>query len=354
MSSIVRAAERLQSAAAIDFVTPGFHARGDFDTVLPWASSEAENKRFNKITLSSLALTVMFALLVSWQKLPDKPRAELEKLPPQLTKIITARKVVAPKPIPKPEPKVEKPKKEDKPIEKAKPVEKPKPVEKLKPVEKKAPPKVKIPTKVELAQKAKAKAQQSGLLAFQDDLASMRKDMNINNLAESDAIKGAGAAAKTQRKFIGKKVSGGSGGVDTSRLSSDIGSRGELVGRKTTEYVAPNEGLASLAAKQLVTEDTVLGSRSIESIRKVLDANKGAIYAIYRRALRQDPSLEGKVTVNMEIAPSGAVSAIKLVFSELESAELEKKLLSRIRLVNFGEQQVTQTVLDYSFNFLPF
>jgi hypothetical protein len=179
----------------------------------------------------------------------------------------------------------------------------------------------------------------------------MRNGMNINNLADTDAILGAGAAAKPQRKFIGKKVSGG---VDTSRLSSDIGSRGELAGRKTTEYVAPNEGLASLAAKQLVTEDTVLGSRSIESIRKVLDANKGAIYAIYRRALRQDPSLEGKVTVNLEISPNGAISVIKLVFSELESAELEKKLLSRIRLVNFGEQQVTQTVLDYSFNFLPF
>jgi outer membrane biosynthesis protein TonB len=346
MSSVVRAAERLQPAVAIDLIAPGFNPRGDFNSVLPWASSEAENKRFNKITLVSLVLTVMFALVVSWQELPNKPRSELEKLPLQLTKIITERQVVAAKPIPKPEPKpeveVEKPKKEDKPVEK-------KPVEKLKP-----PSKVKIPTKAELAQKAKAKAEQSGLLAFQDDLASMRNDMNINNLADTDAILGAGAAAKTQRKFIGKKVSGGSGGVDTSRLSSDIGSRGELAGRKTTEYVAPNEGLASLAAKQLVTEDTVLGSRSIESIRKVLDANKGAIYAIYRRALRQDPSLEGKVTVNLEISPNGAISVIKLVFSELESAELEKKLLSRIRLVNFGEQQVTQTVLDYSFNFLPF
>jgi outer membrane biosynthesis protein TonB len=328
-------------------------AETDFDSVLPWASSEAENKLFNKITLVALVLTVMFAVLVSWQELPEKPRAELEKLPPQLTKIIAPRKVIPPKPIPKPEPKpeakIDKPKKEDKP----KPPE-PKPVEVKKSVEKKAPPKVKIPTKAELAQKAKAKAQQSGLLAFQDDLASMRNDMNINNLADTDAIKGAGATGETQRKFIGKKVSGASGGVDTSRLSSDIGSRGELAGRKTTEYVAPNEGLASLAAKQLVTEDTVLGSRSTESIRKVLDANKGAIYSIYRRALRKDPSLEGKVTVNLQIAPSGTVSEIKLVFSELDDPALEKKLLSRIRLVNFGEQQVTQTILDYSFNFLPF
>jgi len=29
-------------------------------------------------------------------------------------------------------------------------------------------------------------------------------------------------------------------------------------------------------------------------------------------------------------------------------------LLARIKLINFGKQNVTQTLLDYSFNFLPF
>ncbi|MFT4939594.1 MAG: protein TonB [Paraglaciecola sp.] len=353
MSSVVRAAERLNSPQTAAVAPRSTQNQYRFVSVLPWASSDTENKLFNRITIVALVLTVLFAAVVKWQDLPEKPRAEIERVPPQLAKIIAPRKVQPPKPIPKPEPKPEPKVEKPKPVEpKPKPPE-PKPVEKKKPVVK-IPPKVKAPSQAELAQQAKAKAQQSGLLAFQDDLASMRSDMNINNLADTDTIKGAGAASETQRKFVGKKVSGSSGGVDTSKLSSDVGSRGELAGRKTTEYVAPNEGLASLAAKQLETEDTVLGSRDIESIRKVLDANKGAIYAIYRRALRKDPSLEGKVTVNLQIDPNGAVTDIKLVFSEFESPALEQKLLSRIRLVNFGPQQVTPTSLDYSFNFLPF
>jgi len=327
-----------------------------FITVLPWSSSELENKRFTTITAVVLCITLAFAAVVKWQELPERARADKEKVPPQLTRLMTPRKVEPPKPIPVPKPKpvVPEPK-----IEKPKPVP-PKPVEpkKTPPKEvKKVPPKpvkVKVPTQAEITEQAKTKAKQSGLLAFQDDLASMRDDASISNLADTDTIKGAGANNQTQRKFIGKKVAGNSGGVDTSRLTTNVGSKGELAGRKNTEYVAPSEGLASIAAKQTVTEDTILGSRETESIRKVLDANKGAIYAIYRKALRSDPSLQGKVTVKLSIEPNGTVSNIELVFSELDSKEVENKLLNRIKLINFGELNVSTTLLDYSFNFLPF
>lgn len=327
-------------------------AEDRFVTVLPWSSSDRENRTFSRISQAMLLFTVVFALIVRWQQLPEVPRAEKEKLPPQLTRIITPRKVEAPKPLP--EPKVIPDKKEEiKQVEKPLPpkeVEK-KPVVVKKPEEK---PTLKLPTKAELAKKAQDKARQSGLLALQDELASMRSEVNISNLANTEQIKGAGQAEQTQRAFVGKKVAGSSGGVDTSKLSSDIGSKGQLAGRKTTEYQAPNEGLASLAAKQLITDDEVVGNRDLESIRKVLDTNKGAIYSIYRRALRQDTSLQGKVTVNLVIEPDGSVSAIKLVSSELNMSDLEAKLLARIALVNFGEQKAVQTVLDYSFNFLPF
>lgn len=328
-----------------------------FITVLPWSSSELENKRFKTITAIVLVITLAFAAVVKWQELPERPRAEKEKVPAQLTRLMTPRKVEPPKPIPIPEPAA---------LEPVPPkVEEPKPVppklvepKKVEPKEeKKVPPKpvkVKVPTQAEITEQAKTKAKQSGLLAFRDDLASMRDNASLNNLADTDTIKGAGASNQTQRKFIGKKVAGNSGGVNTSNLTTNIGSRGELAGRKNTEYVAPSEGLASLAAKQIITEDSVVGSRETESIRKVLDANKGAIYAIYRKALRSDPSLQGKVTVKLSIEPSGAVSKVELVFSELDSEDVENKLLSRIKLVNFGEQNVTATILDYSFNFLPF
>jgi protein TonB len=327
--------------------------RQPFQSQLPWSSSDKENKLFSKITVAALVITIILALLVQWRELPEQTRQEKEKLPPQLTRIIEARKVEPPKPIEKPKPIPEVKKPETTPeVKKPEPV-KPKPVEKKKPLEVKKPV-PKPPTQAELAEKAREKAQQSGLLAFQDDIASMRSDMQINNQADTEMIQGAGQANQTQRKFVGKKVSGASGGLNTSNLTTDIGAKGELTGRKTTEFVAPNEGMASLAEKQLVTADEVVGSRDIESIRKVFGASKGAIYSVYRRALRQDPGLQGKVVVNLEIAPDGSVSNIKIVSSELDYPELENKLLARIRLVNFGAQNVTRTLLDYSFDFLPF
>jgi protein TonB len=331
-----------------------------FITVLPWSSSELENKRFKVITMVVLFFTLAFAAVVKWQELPERARADKEKVPAQLTRLMTPRKVEPAKPKPIPEPKaLPEPQPEAPKVETPKPVP-PKPVEPIKIPKKeveKAPPKpvkVKVPTQAEITEQAKTKAKQSGLLAFQDDLASMRDNTSLSNLADTDTIKGAGASNQTQRKFIGKKVAGNSGGVDTSNLTTNVGSKGELAGRKNTEYVAPSEGLASLAAKQLEIQGSVLGNRQTESIRKVLDANKGAIYAIYRKALRSDPSLQGKVTVKLSIDPNGGVSNVELVFSELNSEDVENKLLRRIKLIDFGDQNVTKTLLDYSFNFLPF
>jgi protein TonB len=322
-----------------------------FITVLPWSSSELENKRFKAITGVVLFITLLFAAVVKWQELPERTRAEKEKVPAQLTRLMTPRKVEPPKPVPEPKPQPVAPKPKPVPLKPIEPKKAPqKEVEKTPP----KPVKVKVPTQAELTEQAKNKAKQSGLLAFQDDLASMRDNANLNNLADTDTIKGAGANNQTQRKFVGKKIAGNSGGVNTSSLTTNIGSKGELAGRKNTEYAAPSEGLASLAVKQFETEDSVLGDRNIESIRKVLDANKGAIYAIYRKALRSDPSLEGKVTVKLNIEPNGGVSKVELVFSELDSNVVENKLLSRIKLINFGEQNVISTLLEYSFNFLPF
>ncbi len=79
-------------------------------------------------------------------------------------------------------------------------------------------------------------------------------------------------------------------------------------------------------------------SRSIEEIKLVFERNKGAIYAIYNRALREDPSLQGKVVVELKIAPSGEVVDVRVLSSELKASELESKLLARIKAVRLRRQ----------------
>ena len=86
-------------------------------------------------------------------------------------------------------------------------------------------------------------------------------------------------------------------------------------------------------------------SRSIEEIKLVFERNKGAIYAIYNRALREDPALQGKVVLELKIAPSGEVVDVRIVSSELKASELERKLLARIRQFDFGAKDVDVMVV---------
>jgi len=94
-------------------------------------------------------------------------------------------------------------------------------------------------------------------------------------------------------------------------------------------------------------------SRSIEEIKLVFERNKGAIYAIYNRALREDPSLQGKVVVKLTISPAGSVVDVRVESSELKTPELESKLLARIRQFDFGAKDVDQMVVTWPVDFLP-
>ncbi|MCK6428711.1 MAG: TonB family protein, partial [Burkholderiaceae bacterium] len=94
-------------------------------------------------------------------------------------------------------------------------------------------------------------------------------------------------------------------------------------------------------------------SRSIEEIKIVFERNKGAIYAIYNRALRDEPSLQGKVVLELKIAPSGQVTDLRIVSSELKSPELERKLLARIKSFDFGAKDVDLMTVTWPVDFLP-
>jgi protein TonB len=84
-----------------------------------------------------------------------------------------------------------------------------------------------------------------------------------------------------------------------------------------------------------------------------MDRNKGAIFAIYNRALRSKPLLRGKLTIEMVIAADGSITTAVLLASDLGDSELESRLLTRIRMITFSAAAVAATTLNYSFEFLP-
>lgn len=303
---------------------------------MPWSASEEEDRRFARFLKHGLIAFLLLGIVMALIPVPELTREQAERIPPQLAKVILEKKTL-PKPEPKPKPK---------PVKKKQP-------EKKAPEPKKPEPKPKIQekppaAKVELARK---KAANSGLMQMQDDLLAMRESVDIAEVSSGQLAAGAATSAKTvDRSLISDRSKTASGGVNTGKLSRDTGGR-SLAARETT--VVENtqaSGAAREAGRKARREKS---ARAEESIRSVMEANKSVIYAIYNRALRRDPTLQGKVTVQLVIEPNGSVSGIKLVSSELNSPNLERKLLARIRLINFGAANVDRATLNYSIDFLP-
>ncbi|MBB3060583.1 AgmX/PglI C-terminal domain-containing protein [Microbulbifer rhizosphaerae] len=303
------------------------------ETVLPWSASEEEDKRFVRFLKHGLIAFLLLGIVVALIPVPELTREQAERIPPQLAKVILEKKTL-PKPEPKPKPK---------PVEKKAPEPK-KPEPKPEPKIQEKPP----AAKVELARK---KAANSGLLQMQDDLLAMRESVDIAEVSSGQLAAGAATSAKTVgRSLISDRSKTASGGVNTGKLSRDTGGRA-LAARETTVVENTQASGAAREAGQKARREK--SARAEESIRSVMEANKSAIYAIYNRALRRDPTLQGKVTVQLVIESNGTVSAIKVVSSELNSPDLERKLLARIRLINFGAANVDRATLNYSIDFLP-
>src|SRR5258707_9298 len=94
-------------------------------------------------------------------------------------------------------------------------------------------------------------------------------------------------------------------------------------------------------------------SRSADEIALVFTKNKGAIDAMYARALRDSPALQGKVVLELTISPSGDITAARIVSSELNDKEFESKLLARIRLFKFEATEVATLTATKPIDFFP-
>lgn len=311
----------------------------EFD--LPWVNQRSDRKRFIRFLALFLAVTVFLGGVIPLLELPEIERSQLEELPPALAQIKLEKpeiKIPPPPPPPKVEEKVE-PK-----VEKEVPKEAP-----VKPVEKKIEP-VK-PTVSDAREKAKV----SGLLAFQDAFADMRDAVDVSSLTDTAAIQqGSGESASIDRSLLTAKSGTRSAGVNVAAMSRETGGVA-LSGRETTRVEAPEgaRGVGREKKKKIAQNTGEPRERSIEEVRRVFDTNKGAIFAIYNRALRKNPGLQGKVVLELTIAASGRVLDCKVLESEITDEAVVAKIVNRVRLFDFGSRSVRQTRINYPVHFLP-
>ena len=63
--------------------------------------------------------------------------------------------------------------------------------------------------------------------------------------------------------------------------------------------------------------------------------------------------MSGKVVFEITIDPSGGVTNVKIVSSELNSPPLEKRLITLFKTFNFGAKEVETMVVTFPVDFLP-
>src|ERR1700733_695415 len=278
---------------------------------LPWSPSEEMERRFRTILRN---LAIVFAIIAIL--MPFLPRHKIvvntESLPERVVQLVMEPPPPPPPPPPKPE----------KPLEKAPVVPKP------------------VDPRVKAAKTAQVFDQ---LAALRDvDLDKFQKDQQKTT--------DPGDVSVVSRNIISSKVGGTSGGINAPTSSGLAAGSGSLRGIYTTQVKDPNMGASGQATR---SGGSGRPSRSADEIALVFTKNKGAIDAMYARALRDNPALQGKVVIELTIAPSGDITAAHVVSSELHDPEFESKLLARIKLFKFEAKDVATLTATKPIDFFP-
>lgn len=304
--------------------------------IMPWSRSDEDRKRQRKVLLCSLAVMVIVGLVPGiWELPPPDPNREIE-VPERLARMV--KKKVAPEPVKK----REQPKKEEK-EDASRVAEKPKPEE---------------------VQKARTKAKTKGVLAHSDMFSDLTEDAVLSNLGADARISGSqskGAAqssgAKGSRALITASTSA-SGGVaavaSVSRGGVGSGSGSAIAGSGVSVGSVKSDVAASVSKSSRPVSKGAGPSRTDEEIQIVFDRHKSALYRIYNRQLRNDPSLRGKMVLELVIEPDGSVSSCRVKSTDMDSPALSSGIVSRVKLFNFGAKEgVPTTKILYPIDFLP-
>lgn len=297
----------------------------DFDLL----ASEADRRFQRWLTTFGLPALIL-ALLIPFLQLAGLTQGGGMPVPPRYATLAPPQPVEPPavkEEQPKPEPKKEKPK-----------LEKPKVSQEV------------------LKQKQQQKARERATKEINKTFGS------IANLLSTPAVSNqqlASGAATTRPGLAGTSPVFASAATSSSKGIGNIApaqrtQSGTGLGQRKTSEVSGPTGIGADPGAPGLSGDKRIAGRSLGELQEIFDRNKGAFYALYNRALRDKPNMQGKVVVNLTIEPDGSVSRCELVSSELGDPDLERKIILRVQQMNFGAKNVPRfTYPNYPIFFLP-
>lgn len=303
-----------------------------------WELSAEADRRFRRIAAIVAVPIALLALATQiWDfRTPPRPEAEFDTT--QYVQLLPEKVIPPPPPAVKPaETKTPEAKPEVKPAKpEVKPEKKPEPVV--------------PPTK-----SAREIAQKSGVLALSDQLADLR-DKNLTPITSPQTLTSAisskgGIGPSSGGDALAATAAAGSGGIGDKAVAT-AESSGDLGARRTGSVKSPL-GFGTDRSRGQGGAGPGDG-RSLNEVKLTFDKNAGPFYAIFNRAARENANIgRGTIRVKITIAPSGAVTSCTLISSTYNDAEFERKVVERVKLLNFGAKNVPPFTADYPIYFIP-
>jgi outer membrane biosynthesis protein TonB len=300
--------------------------------ILSWAYNGEDDKRFRKSAWLALLVTLLLSAIVSQITLPPLV-INGEEVPQRVVRLLMEEKPTPPPaPAEMPKPKVQK-----------------KPVEQVKVA--KAEPKVE-----ELAPK-EPEAKDQGILAFREKLAAAKDDQVVGKLGLQANIDNSDYSGRAQRSMLTTNAPGSSGGINLASISRGMGNGngngGGMAGVATTRASSAIASVGRPGGDRPVAGDVGIPGRTDEEIQIVFDRYKSALYRLYNKELRRDPTLKGQVIIKLTIEPDGTVSMCELKSSDMNAPDLTAQVVERVKGFDFGAKAVPAITILYPIDFLP-
>jgi len=287
----------------------------------PWTVSYEEDRRFRLILLQVLLVCLLVGVVMPYVRIPQIAFSFEEEAPPRRVRLLSEQPAPEPAPVIVPDiPDV--------------------PVAVVPPAPEKAP--VKAPVAPVVTPRAKAAS--SGVLAMRDALSELRNAMPRTGTESGRTDRTERVPQRApQPSVLTADVTRGSKGIEGGVThQSVLGASG--LPDKEDGARGFSSGEVALPVTGRVASPSPGAVRSEAEIQEVLDRNKGAMYTLYNRELRRDPSLRGKLVLSITIAPDGKVTRCTIVSSELGSASLEQQLVALVKGIRFGDKPGVATV----------
>jgi hypothetical protein len=305
------------------------------EPVPAWTRGVEDDRRFRKSLAIALLASFLIALILPLIDLPLRVLEEPADVPERVVTLMMEELPQPPAPVILPEPK-------EKLVEQ-KPVEEPEPQRVVKAEEPEPEP-------------AEAPAPEQGILAFREKLAQIKESPLVALGAQARINNSNGnSASRPERSMLTTNAPGSSGGIRLAALSRDFGSdgggvRGPMQGAALTQ--------ASSSIKAVGPGDRPLSdgpglARTDEEIQIVFDRYKSALYRLYNRELRRDPTLQGQMILRLTIEPDGSVSFCQLHATDMKAPDLVTQVVDRVRTFDFGAKEVPAITIVYPIDFLP-